>query len=394
SVSRSRGRARELAVLAAGAAAGAALAWAGATVHGRIGTAGEVAIARLAGTAADTVVAEWERMLRAEERPVAPAGEVFRWTTDPSDRFGVGPDDRPAPAEPPLAPADDVGPSVFETLLVEAERLELVEDDLEGALELVQEALTKDAGSDRLAEGWLRALQLGAHLGRPDVVRENWERLQSLANVESDAAFGLPVRVLAWLALPPETRATVAAESVVTREELERLLLAEDRLTLGTPEEPETRFELSPTLACLLEDMGLDPPSLERRTRAALEGIEALPRKDVVEHRWLCTELAQRPFFMRRDGGNITGFLYATRALEEALSGRAGLPAGFALDFDGDDETLGAVVRARTELPGSPHAFTLRHADPGRIAREESSRLRLLRGALFALAFLCAGGGW
>src|SRR5262245_63174943 len=81
SVSRSRGRGRELAVVAAGVVAGAALLWAGETVHEGIGSAGEVAVARLAGTAADTVVAEWERMLRASEPPVAPAGETFHWTT-------------------------------------------------------------------------------------------------------------------------------------------------------------------------------------------------------------------------------------------------------------------------------------------------------------------------
>src|SRR5262245_26613357 len=79
SVPRSRGRGRELAVLAAGALAGLALLWAGATVHEGLATAGEVAVARLSSAVEETVKTEWQHMLRASEPPVKPAGEVFRW---------------------------------------------------------------------------------------------------------------------------------------------------------------------------------------------------------------------------------------------------------------------------------------------------------------------------
>lgn len=420
--SHSRGRAREVAVLVAGSASCAALLWAGATVHGRLRTEGEVAVARVAGEAADTVVAEWERILRAREPPVPSAGEVFWWTTNElhAPRLWL-------PATAPLAPAVDPpsayvwaeSPSmpttatfalwscdefevVFDTRLEEAERREL-EGDLPGALELVREALAKETNPRRLARSWLWELQLRARLERRDIVEEDWERLRRMASEEwvihrlsvDERRCGLDVRtrLLAWLALAPEMQAAEPGRSLVTLEEVERLFLSEDRLTPGTPEQPE-RFELSPTLALLLERMNLELPSLERRKLLSFHRTESLPTKNVVEHRWLCTEVGRYPFFLRRDGHQLTGFFYAADALKEAVRSRSGLPLGFHLDLEGDDDSLGLAVRPRTDLPDSPHAFTLRHSDPDRIAREASSRLALQRIALIGLAFACASGGW
>src|SRR5262245_34343176 len=124
-VTRLRRRGRETALLVAGLGAGLALLWAGATVHESLASAGEVAVARLSAVVADTVVAEWERMLRASEPPVAPAGEVFRAEDGPA-------------LEPLVAAADarqEAEPSVFETLLAEGERRERG-GDAAGALEV------------------------------------------------------------------------------------------------------------------------------------------------------------------------------------------------------------------------------------------------------------------
>ncbi len=379
------GRGRELAVLAAGVAAAAALAWAGVTVHEGLGTAGELAVARLTATAADTVVAEWERGLRAAEPPLAPAGEVFQWT--------VGDALAPADSE---APSEAQGPSVARTLLAEAERCELVEGDPAGALELVLEALQKRPEPDTLPALHLFAVQLGARLGWTEVVRASWEALRAPElglGTGADVA-PIPARVLAWLSLPEELRIAEPSATLLTTAELERLLMREDRLTLGPTEAPEARFELAPLLLVLLERLGLEPPPRERRAFAALTRLAAPPGAELVEGRWLPHELAGRPFLVRREGARLTGFFHSSRALEQALHARSGLPAGFALDLAGDDEALGVAVRPRTELPGSPYAFTLRHADPGRIARAESARQRLLRGALVGLALLCAAGGW
>jgi two-component system phosphate regulon sensor histidine kinase PhoR len=87
------------------------------------------------------------------------------------------------------------------------------------------------------------------------------------------------------------------------------------------------------------------------------------------------------------------GFFYAPRALRETLERRTALAAGFALDLAGDDASLGSALRARIPLPASSLAFTLRHRDPDSLASAEAERLRLLRGALFALAGGCAAGG-
>jgi len=73
---------------------------------------------------------------------------------------------------------------------------------------------------------------------------------------------------------------------------------------------------------------------------------------------------------------------------------RSALPPFFVLDFDGTDETSGVALRPRVSLPDSPYAFTLRHPDPAGLGRAEASRLKILRGALFTLAFACAAGGF
>src|SRR5262245_31944228 len=178
-MSASRPRTRELLVLAAGLAAAAALAWAGATVHRGLATATEVSVMRLSRAVVDTVVAEWQRMLRAEDPPVAAAGETFTFRDEPALE--------PLHLREVSAPLE---PTAFEALLAEAERRELVEGDREGALELVLEALKKDPEAPRRAEGWLRALQLGIVLNRDEVVEQEWVALRGLELAE--ARDGIP----------------------------------------------------------------------------------------------------------------------------------------------------------------------------------------------------------
>src|SRR6185436_12592479 len=238
-----RGRGRELAVLAAGLAAGAALLWAGATVQDSLRTASDVAVARLSSAVADTVVAEWQRMLRADEPPVGPAGEKFVFRGEPT-LVPLAPDPMHLETEKVIAramashePTEALEfevpdhASVFWTLLDEAERRELVEHDDAGALELVLEALGKDIKEWERPEGWLRALQLGVRLGKMDVVREQWSHLRDVpVTLGPETGNPIPYRVLGWLALPPTT---VPASKLITTEELERLDLSDDRLVLG-----------------------------------------------------------------------------------------------------------------------------------------------------------------
>ena len=374
---------RELLVLALGLAAGLALAWAGATVHEGLRTAGEVAVTRIAGQAEDAVRAEWERLLRAAEPPLAASGETFRWS--------VG--------EPLLAPSADPSPasspgrsSVAATLLEEAEHRELVEQDPAGALDLVLEAREKAVSDPERDLAGLRALQLGARLGREDLVASSWESLRAAPLAETRE--GLPLRVLAWLSLPSAQRASAPERPILSASELEGLFLSEDSVLLGPPEAPEARFEPAPLLVLVCERGGLALPPLARRAVAALSAAAGgLPELEE-EGRWRPLELLGRAFLARREGAVVTGFFHAARALPEALTARLALPRGFALDFEGSDEALGVPLRPRFALSGSDLALTLRHADPEGLARAESSRLRLLRGALFALAGTAVAGGF
>jgi signal transduction histidine kinase len=387
-IARTLARRREIAVATTGCAAGAALLWAGVTVHEWLGTAEEMAVARLAGAAADTVVAEWERTLRAPEPPVAPAGEVFEWTADELE----SPGERRAPSTP--TDSGGVEASVAATLIAEAERQELVLQDPEAALELALEALRKDLDGPLHMQVLLRTLQLGVQAERMVVVRSSWEGLRAQASLAEPTTDSVPEWILGWLALPAGMKASEPIEALLSPERLGLMLVGSDWLTLGPPVAPEARFELAPLLVALLERLGLDPPPLGLRRTAALRRVTRLPSRELAEHRWQPLELAGRPFFARREGERLTGFFYAPSDLAGALEERAGLPPGFALDFAGDDESLGTALRARTELPYSAHAFTLRHADPGRIASAESSRMRLLRAAFLVLAVLFVQGGW
>jgi len=369
-------------VLGAGLAAGGALLWAGLTVHDGLRAAGEVAVARLAGTVADTVVAEWERLCRSDAPPVAPSGAVFAW---------AGPGASPAPLEPDERWSLERPFSPPQALLAEAERLEWAEEDLAGALALVDEALAHDPDGPLAPEARLRRLHLALGLGRPAEAEADLAALRALpVAVTRD---GIPYRWLAVLVLPEERRFEEAA--ALHPVELAGLDLDGDRIVLGSPEDPRARFELAPLVAVLLREAGLAPSAEVLRARAA----EALRRLgpplagggDGPGGRWHFTRRAERPFCFRTRADGGEGFFFPAGALESELA-RA-LPPDFALDFAGTEEGLGAAVRPRFALPGGEHEVTLRHAHPERLASAEAARLRLLRAALFALAAACAVGG-
>ncbi len=386
-LARMRGHGRELAILSAGLGAALALLWAGATIQGNVSTAGAVAVARLSGEVADTVVAEWERLLRDPEFPVEPAGEVFTWK----------------PGEPALEPLElrerwepmePEAPTVFDTLLAEAERRELVEEDPRAALGLVLDALAAEPEALHRPEGLLRAIQLGGRLGETEIARTHFELVRKELDPR-DAREGLPYECLSWFALPAGVSREVPAAALFSGDDLARFALDEDRILLGAPEvRPEVRFELSPTLEVLLERLRLEPPPLEaRKARALARSAGALPAVEE-DGLWHPFDWAGRPFLARSSAGTVEGFFHAPDALAGALARRARLPDGFQLDFRGEEESAGPAVRPRARLPGSELAFVLRHADPERIARDESTRLAALRSALFVLAFFCAAGGF
>jgi len=354
-------------VLAVAGLAAAALAYAGWSLHAGLAEASEAAVRRLTETVARTVELRWEALRASETPPLEVAGE-FRWTTT-EERLRL----EPAAVEP-------AGRSVLLTLLDEAERLEVVEGDLAGALARVQEALAKDPESPLAARAIVRELQLAQALGQADVVEASLARL---AEVPAADCGGIPCRIVAALALPAEGRAFLGAE------ELERAFLADDRLVF---EEGEVRFEPAPLLVETCARLGEPLPPFERRAVLALEWAQGfLP--DVRDDRtWHVFELLGRPFLARHDPGRVRGFFFTRAALATALAAD-GLPTGFALDLEGDREELGTTLGEATPLADSPFAFTLRHADPTQLAVGEARRRGLLRFAFFGLALACLAGG-
>lgn len=377
-------------MLAAGLGAALALVWAGGAVSGNAGVAGEVAVKRIAGQVADTVVAEWERMLRDPARPVEPSGEIFRW------RNGQ------APLEPLALRERWAGPpaglSVLDTLLAESERLELAEEDPRAALELVLEGLAKEPAAEHLAEGFLRAIQLADRLSEIDLAREHWELMQRQLT-RLDAREGIPYLVLGWLALPEELRAGTPAREVLPVE-LERLFVEEDRLLIGSARAPRVTFELSPTLAVICDRMGVELPSLERRKHGALARkakgeLPAIDDDDAWHPLWI-EGSAPQLFLARSRRGEIEGFFTDMGSLERALEARASVPGGFSFDLTTADTTYSgdSPEYVHVHLPGSELALCLSCTDPERIARQESARLAWLRAALFVLAAFCAAGAF
>ena len=411
-----RGTWPERAVLAGGIASCAALLVAAAVSLRDPHGAGTARLARLAGEVADGVAREWQRLVRdpggLQVLGGSAAGQPLAWCDAPW----------PEPAAAALPAHDEVGHRAFDVLLAEAERLERAGEPRE-ALALAREALARDADPPRRAEGRLRVIQLAVAAGRDDLAREAW-RAASAELAGDEAREDVSYLLLCALAAAP------ALEEPERRAAGERLLAAWSAGELALPPlEPPApgagadaadagRVALflrspSPLRAALRRRVGElagrpadapDPWPLRERAAALAALLGAVPQAPPAGE----TGFVERPGWvlaLRRgpeaegaaQGGVHLGVVLPPDALaqrlEHAARGNGLLPAGFALDFDGGDASLGAPVRERTALlPGL--GFVLRHADPEALIAAEEGRLVLLRVALVALGlFLLAAGG-
>jgi signal transduction histidine kinase len=249
----------------------------------------------------------------------------------------------------------------------------------------VLDALAREPGAAHRPEGILRAIQLGARLGRDDVVRE-WAALARRELDELDGRLGYPYLLLCALA----EGAAPFADGTYDEALFWRLFAADDALQPGA-EEP---FLLAPRMTALCARLGVDSATaLAVRRAAALERwCGALPEVPSAGG-WRLLALAGHGFLARRDGTRVRGCFADAPALAAALTARLELPPDFALDFAGGAATLGEVVRARTPLSGTELGFVLRHADPHALAQAEAGRVGVLRAALLVLALFCAAGG-
>jgi signal transduction histidine kinase len=411
SSTRRPGRTREHAVLAIGVVSAVLLAGAALSPFTDPTIAGRAEFSQLAGRVADAVVQEWERILKSPVEHVRSTGGEYVWRDDDghptTDRPNLVMTPRPPPRRTPreIAPTQGHQPSAYSALIKESERIE--EADPAGALEIRRDILKKQLSPGERAEARLRGIQLATRIGEKDFVREEL----ALAEAEldgSEAREGVSYLLLTGLAAapsldPPEREAL--CQRLIDRWRAGALAMTDERESYG---EDGPFVRLVPTREALRERLsalcgGSDLQEDLDRTRAdALAGwaVPTHPDDDL----WHTRELPGAFLAWHRDGATTRGFVLAWDdlgdALRASLEEHGTLPAGFHLDFAGNVESLGPVVRDWTPLPsgqspvaGDGFGFWLRHEDPEYAARATSRRLWFLRASLLGMsAFAMAAG--
>ena len=413
-------------VLLAGVVSAAALLAAASLTLGDESEAGRTALARLASEVSASVEDEFRRMLadpNAIEVPVAgPVGEDV--IDAPLGLFHIpGRPSRPSPA--PRGVGSEPAPA-FDALLAEA-RGARRRGSASEALDLVREAVAKQADPTRRAGALLLGIQLEVQLERPEGVREFWALASS--ELDGDEADGeASLLLLCGLAAAPSLDLDERRELAL------RLVNAWEDNLLALPGPPpgigpsETLEDGAGRLATATE---WDAPTLfESPARAGLQRrlIAVLPAElRGVWHKTLreralaealAVESATWPLRPQREGVPLLavtgGWLQGIPSLatERAPLGHYGrfttnarliaelqvrltrgrlLPEGFALDWQGDRAELGEAVRDPTLLVGERLAFTLRHEDPARFVAAAASRTRWVRAGLVLAALFAAG---
>jgi signal transduction histidine kinase len=397
-----RARWRERIVLAGGLLSTISILWAAFDSYGDPRHAGESRLARLAGEVSDGIVAEWERIRRSEGIWNDPDRSPVHWIT-PSEGEEIEPF---TPREWTEERAE--GYAAFDALLGEANRLERREDDPEEALEVVLEALTKECGPPRIAEGRLRAIQLARRLERADTAREQW-RLAGEELDGSEAREGIAYLLLDALAVEKLLDGDLR---LAARERIADLW-SRNRLALPGPPEPPEPLDrdalahpdstLRETLREMVQRLGAEPdPRLERAAleyRGRLIGRIASPLPPSPADGGFAVGTGDRFELIFHETGGVSRGIFLdaghlTTALARRLDENGLLPEGFAVDFEGGAEEAGEIIRASTALPRSPFAFLLRHPDPDTIISAEASRVRILRAALILLALFTGGAAF
>ncbi|HEX6882094.1 MAG TPA: HAMP domain-containing sensor histidine kinase [Planctomycetota bacterium] len=385
--------ARAWVVLAAALASAAGLVAVALHSLGDPALAGQAELARLAGSVADGVVAEWERLRRdpapfADGEPLVFAAEL--------------PPQRTPPPELPRAPNP-----VVDALLAEANRLERAEHAPERALEVLAAALEKPVDAERRGELLLRTIQVASALGDAERARAAWRSTLELA--PDVARSGTSLALLATLAAAPrlapeertEARARLAAAWAAGELALpDEPLPGDPALLAAALREPAPlAAELRRRLQALVpgsEDPQLAHTALAERTRALATAFGPLPAPEDEPAR-LATGPVGELLYRRAADGTLEGVPWppgeALRRLAAALERNELLPPDFALDLGALDASSGPVVRAPTPLTGSPLAFALRHADPARVTEALGRRQAWTRAALLVLALFTAAAG-
>src|SRR5690349_14523743 len=265
----------------------------------------------------------------------------------------------------PRRPGPLLAPSLFEALLEESGRAELVKQDLPEALALATEAAQKDAPPEHVAQARLRAIQLAARQGATAIARAQWEAARSSVDPAIVTGETSTVLLCALAALPAYDAAerSAAVEPIVARWTANALVLPGPGKFARDGAEPRARFVWRPDpRAAALRERLLDSCARPAawtasfavyddalRRNAFLEWIGVPLPADVRRDGWSLHPAAVELLAVRADAeGRRYAHLVRRETVESALHGelsaRHALPEGFELDLRGDATDRGDTV--------------------------------------------------
>ncbi len=288
-----------------------------------------------------------------------------------------------------LARAAGSGHEVFDALFAQSERVELVQNDASGALELSTEALAKTQDPARRAEARLRALQLALKAARPEVARAQYDlACRELDGSERKGA--ISYRLLLAIAFAPLLEET-------DRNGLRQLIRSGSiAWTLPPPASTTQEDPSVATLVGLLESAcpgGLPADFVCIRTAQAVRAEFGELPEDTTDAVHLRRAQSRFLCWAFDPSGHGRGHVLDTQWVREGLrrATTAFVPAGFAIDIDPQTSNATAV-REHDTLDGD-FGFTVKHEDPEGWIRRSAVKQRFLRGALLVLALLSAAAG-
>ena len=347
----------------------------------------------------------WNVITRTDATYLDPASESVVLGTALESALRAAPE--------PIRTRPFTSPTLFEALLDESRRAEIVKRDLPEALSLASEAAQKTAPPEHVAQARLRSIQLAAQQGRAELAHAQWDGAR--ASVQPEIVTGdtstLLLCLLAALPTYDENTRVAIAEPIVVLWTSNALVLPNsmgrfERLS----ESLDARYAWSPdpresALRERLLELGKRPPEWlvrfatfdERVRRAAfIDWVKSPIPVDAARDHWSLHPAALELLAVRKDAENKLVAQLVRRsgvetALQAELSQRHALPDRFTIDLRGDETAQGEMVGPWIDLGPAFPRVTLRHPDVASILREVEAHALWLRAGLLVLALFIAG---
>ncbi len=303
-----------------------------------------------------------------------------------------------------LVPDTGSGHAIFDALIVQSERVELVDGDLSGALDMALEALQKTTDPARRAAARLRAVQLGAKASRPDLAQDQYR--SACGELDGSERRGeVSYRILLALsvatALDDAGRKDLGEQLLVLYHDRKLgWIVPPARVSLAATAAEKPGFVEDSGVAALLGLMGELSPTLatefeaDRRQEAFMAAVGSLPDNDTPRMMIRHTPAGFFGWWSSLPPSTKGGFLSAdtvTGALRGQLHGSGVVTSGFVVDID-PPASKASAVREHEVLDGD-FGFTVKHEDPEGWIRRSAAKQKLLRAALLVLALLSAAAG-